>query len=48
MAFRNELVEDATDDDGYESPYMLYGDESDLIERFDKVLSTYDTEEQVK
>ena len=36
-AFRDELKDDATDE-GNRNPYMLYGNDADVVERFDKVL----------
>ena len=41
--FRDELREDAIDEDGNSNPYMLYGDSCDLIKRFDAVLSILDS-----
>lgn len=40
-AFRDRLREDATDE-GHRQPYMLYGNDADVVERFDAALASAD------
>lgn len=38
VGFFNELHEESKDGDGRRMPYMLYGDDADVLERFETVI----------